>query len=196
MNLLARTRHVLARHPWLYWLVVVVLAALAGVAVTRATAEVDAARRAWGEERTVYVARVEVAPGDALTGALEARPLPSAMVPADAVDEIDAAAAARHRIGVGEVVVAHDVVATAGPQPLIPEGWQGVAVSEAVPSGVAVGDRVAASSGGVVLADEGLVVAQPGGDGGPAVLVAVPADAAPQVAHAAGTGELALLVLP
>lgn len=196
MNLLARIRHVLARHPWLYWAFVVALAGGAGVAVAGATASVDAARRAWGDERTVHVAVVELAPGDPLTGAVEERPLPTAMVPPGAVTDLDPAATARQRIGVGEVVVDHDVIATTGPQPRIPDGWSAVAVSEAVPSGVAIGDRVAASSGGVVLAEEGVVVGLLGGDAGPGVLVAVPADAAPQVAHASVSGELALLVLP
>ena len=65
-----------------------------------------------------------------------------------------------------------------------------VPVAELVPSGAAVGDEVTAASGGVVLADDGVVVA----DLADSVLVAVPADVAAQVAHAAATGELTLML--
>jgi hypothetical protein len=47
-------------------------------------------------------------------------------------------------------------------------------------------------AGGVVLAGDGVVV----GRSGEVVLVAVPATDAPQVAHAAATGELSLLLMP
>ncbi len=74
----------------------------------------------------------------------------------------------------------------------IPAGWKGVPVAEAVPSGVAVGDRVAVASSGAVLAIDGVVVGLT--ESGP--IVAVPSDEAPSVAHAAASGELVLLVLP
>ncbi|MDF2731797.1 MAG: hypothetical protein K0S92_422, partial [Desertimonas sp.] len=54
-----------------------------------------------------------------------------------------------------------------------------------------VGDEVTVSAGGVVVAAEGVVVGS-----GDALLVAVPADAAPQVAHAAASGEVAVLLRP
>ena len=86
--------------------------------------------------------------------------------------------------------MAHDVAATGGPQALIPEGWLAVAIAEPVPSGARVGDDVAVASGGVTLADEAVVV----GVGAESVLVAVPSDAAAQVAQAASTGDVALLI--
>lgn len=196
MHLLATTRHVLARHPWLYWLAVAALAAGAGSAVVGATADVDAARRSWGVEQTVLVAVADIAPGDPVAVGVEQRPLPAAMVPPAALAAVDDTATARQHVRAGEIVVDRDVAPVGGPQPLIPEGWQAVAVAEPVPTGVAVGDHVAAASGGIVLADDGVVVAQLGGDGGPAVLVAFPADAAAQVAHATTSADLSLLVLP
>ena len=113
-------------------------------------------------------------------------------MPPRAVDDVPDGARARQRITAGEVVTEPDVVATAGPRALIPAGWSALAVAEAVPSGAPVGDPVRAVAGGVVLAAEGLVV----GHAGDAVILAVPADEAPQVAMAAATGELALLLEP
>jgi hypothetical protein len=190
MNTLARIRHQLARRPWLYWLGVTALAAGAGLVIAQATERVDEARRAWGRERTVLVATVDAEPGDALAAVVVRRSLPAPIVPAAALEQVAADAVARQRIRAGEVVVDHDVAPTAHPQAIIPSDWQAVAVAEPVPTGVVVGDHVSAASGGVVLAPDGVVVGQLAD----AVLVAVPADVAAQVAHAAITGELALLV--
>lgn len=190
MNPQARVRHVLARRPWLYWLFVAAVAAGAGLVVADAASQVDAARRSWGSEQAVLVATADIAPGDRLADVVADRSLPNPMVPAAAVVTLDDDATARQHIGVGEVVVDHDLASTSGPQGLMPAGWQAVAVAEPVPTGVAVGDRVAAASGGIVLAPDGVVVGQLA-DG---LLVAFPADVAPHVAHAATTGDLALLV--
>ena len=190
MNPVARVRHVLARRPWLYWVAVLLLAATAGLVVADAAAGVEAARRSWGTTRPVVVATVDVVPGQLLADHVEVRNRPAPMVPAGAVAELPPAAAARQRIAAGEMVMAHDVSATDGPQALMPDGWRAVPVAELVPSGAAVGDEVTAASGGVVLADEGVVVAALA-DG---VLVAVPADVAAQVAHAAASGELTLML--
>jgi hypothetical protein len=192
MNLVARVRHVLARRPWLYWLGVLVLAAIAGLVVAHAAARVDAARRAWGVTRPVVVARADVAPGEVLDHVTDVRALPGPMVPVDAVSDLPRDATARQRIAAGEIVTAHDVAATAGPRSLIPHGWRAVPIAEPVPSGAAVGDEVAVASGGIVVAGEGLVV----GVVADGLLVAVPADVAAQVAQASATAELTLLLKP
>jgi hypothetical protein len=114
------------------------------------------------------------------------------MVPAGAVTELPAEATARQVLTAGEIVMTHDVAAMTGPQALIPEGWRAVPIAEPVASGAAVGDEVAAASGGIVVAAEGVVVGLLA-DG---VLVAVPADVAPQVAHATATGDITLLLAP
>ena len=114
------------------------------------------------------------------------------MVPDAAVTELVDGARARQHVGVGEILVATDLVASAAPQALIPPGWSAVAVAEAVPSGAAVGDHVAAASGGVVVAREGIVV----GQRDDAVLVAVPDDDAPAVAAASAAGDVSLLLRP
>jgi hypothetical protein len=192
MNPVAHLRHVLARRPWLYWLAVLLLAGIAGLVVAAAAARVDAARRSWGVTRPVVVAVVDVAPGDDLGKLTDVRSRPAPMVPTDAVSEVPAEATARQRIAAGEIVMAHDVAAGSGPQALIPDGWRAVPVAERVPSGAAVGDEVAVASGGIVVADDGIVVAALA----EGVLVAVPADVAAQVAQASATGELTVLLEP
>lgn len=192
MSVLALVRHRLARSPWIYWAVVAALALAAGVAVAGLTSGVDAARRSWGETRTVYVAIADIAPGEPLGGRVEARALPSPMLPDSAVSAVEAGSIARQHLAAGEVVVAADIAAPGAPRSLIPPSWLAVAVAERVPSGAAPGDPVRVASGGVVLADEGVVVAASAA----AVVVAVPAATAAQVGQAAATGDVSLLLEP
>lgn len=192
MSIAARLRLGLARSPWLYWAIVAVLAGTAGLLVMRAASGVDAARQSWGETRQVVVASRTIEPGGPLDGFVSRREMPSPVVPADAVTDLDADAVARQRIAAGEIVVAHDVAPSAAPQSLIPAGWLAVAMSEPVASGAAVGDAVSVATGGIVVASDGLVV----GVVGEARLVAVPADEAAQVAQAASTGDVAVLIHP
>jgi hypothetical protein len=192
MNPVARVRHVLARRPWLYWCCVAVLALAAALLAADASAGVDEARRSWGTTRDVVVTAADIAPGEALVGRVQLRALPAPMVPDAAMGEVPPDAVARHDLAAGEIVVAPDLAAGPGPRALIPDGWQAVAVAETVPSTATVGDRVAAASEGVVLADDGLVV----GRTADAVVVAVPSDEAANVAHAAVAGTLTLLLMP
>jgi hypothetical protein len=192
MHLVARARHVVARRPWLYWLVVTALAGCAALITAGAVAGIDDARRSWGEARAVLVASTDLSPGDLLTGRTTLRPRPLPMLPEDAIDTTTPDAIARQHVAAGEVLVDADVASGTLPTALIPAGWQGVPVAEAVPSGVAVGARVAVASTGAVLADDGVVVGLT--ESGP--IVAVPADEAASVAQAGASGELVLLVLP
>jgi hypothetical protein len=105
---------------------------------------------------------------------------------------LDATAVARQRIAAGEMIVTHDVSPTDAPQSRIPAGWLAVAVAEPVGSGASVGDAVSVATGGIVVAADGLIV----GVAGEALLVAVPADEAAQVAQAASTGDVAVLIHP
>ncbi len=192
MNVAARLRRALARRPWLYWAGVLLLAGTVALVVASAAASVDAARRTWGETRPVLVAAVDLAPGDPLDGATDVRPFPRPMTPAAALTAVPPGAVARQHVSAGEVVVGTDVARSTAPQALIPPGWSAVAVAEAVPTGVLTGDAVTAVADGVVLAEEGVVV----GRSGDAVLVAVPDSDAPEVAMAAASGVLALLIVP
>ncbi|MFV0306927.1 MAG: hypothetical protein ACK5OX_04210 [Desertimonas sp.] len=193
MNPIARVRHQLARRPWLYWAAVAALAVAAGVTVSDAVGRVDDARRAWGDDDTVLVAGRDGAPGDLVRelASSEARPAP--MIPDGALREAPTPdAVMRQHVRAGEVLVDADVVATAEPAALVPEGWRAVAIGEPVPSGAIVGDHVEVAAGGVVLSAEGVVVGRSDGS----VLVAVPRNAAATVAHAATIGEAVLLLAP
>ena len=110
-------------------------------------------------------------------------------MPPGAATEVEPGAVARQRIGRGEVVMAHDVrrdrrAAGADPRRLARGRDRRTGAQRA-----RVGDDVAIASGGVTLADEAVVV----GVDAESVLVAVPTDAAAQVAQAASTGDVALL---
>jgi hypothetical protein len=169
-------------------LLVVVAAAGAAVAMHDRAARVDASRSAWGSTRSVWIAAAEHQPGDVLR--VERRDLPAAMLP-DGVAIDVAGDIARGHLSRGEVVLAADVTAVAGPQSLTPSGWVVVPIVESPASGASIGDRVRAVGDGVVGAD-GLVV---GGDGD-VTLVAVPQDAGPTIAGLASVGGVTLLLVP
>jgi hypothetical protein len=190
MNPLARLRLLVARRPWLYWLAVLAVAAASAAVVADAVAGVDEARRAWGASRAVVIATRDVRPGEPAAGAVATRSRPAPMVPVAAVAETGPNAVFRQHVSAGEIVVEADLAPTAAPQARIPPGWRAVAIAERVPSGAAVGDGVDVASGGIVLADEAVVV----GAAGDTLLVAVPAAEAAAVAAAAGSGDVALLL--
>jgi hypothetical protein len=185
MHQLAWVRLMVARHPWIYWLSITVVAGMVGLGAARALADVDAARRSWGEVETVWVASAATEPGQPI--APEARSMPRAVVPAGAVRSVPEGLIARQRIGPGEIIVDSDVSAT-GSVGLIPEGWVAFVVAAAV-SHFAVGAHVEVYAGDQFVA-AGLVV-----DVGEAdLMVAIPVDAAPAMAIAvlADTATLAL----
>jgi hypothetical protein len=187
MRLLPRARTLLARHPVVWWAVVVALGVISGVSTAGALGRVDAARRSWGAGRAVWVASAAVAPGDPLVA--ERHVYPVAVVPASAVTSSPAGSAARERVAAGEVIVAADVDAT-GLAGLIPPGSVAIAVATASPQ-LHPGDGVAVFANGVRLAD-GMVVAVSSEQ----VVVAVPASAAAELAVAVPTNAVVLALLP
>jgi hypothetical protein len=160
--------------------------------VSRATSRVEDARREWGQPRPVVVVSSGVAAGTVLGDVTRTAQVPAPLVPPSALEELPVGATARHELAAGEIVVAGDVSATGGPQALIPSGWLAVPIAETVASGARAGDQVHVASGGVVLADDGVVVESADG----VTLVAVPAAAAAQVAHASSSGDVMLLLTP
>lgn len=143
-------------------------------------------RAAWGTGVTAWCAERAIAPGDALPGAVRRCEVPTGLVPDSAVESPDGVAA--QSIDVGSIVTSVDVTATGGPLGLAPAGWVAVTITESVPSGVTVGDRVMLASEGIVVADEAVVVDRPEG----AVLVAVPRPLAATVA-AASDGNISVI---
>jgi len=59
-------RRLLAKRPWLYWLVVGAAALGVAASMLERSDRIDDARDAWGETTTVWVATRSLAPGDAV----------------------------------------------------------------------------------------------------------------------------------
>jgi hypothetical protein len=185
-------RRLLARRPWVYWLVVTSAALATAITVQHRVAAVDEARDAWGDARPVLVARTDTAAGGVLE--VDVRELPSAVVPAAALDDPGAGPLiARQDVVAGEIVTARDVGRGGdGPAALLPDGWAAVPILESPPLGAAVGARVRIVGDGVVLAPEAIVI----GYHDDVSLIAVPADVAPMVAAGAQAGGVAVVLLP
>lgn len=187
-------RRLLVRRPWIHWVVVTAAAASSAAIVAERVGRIDAARAAWGDERSVWVAAADVAPGAPL--AVSVRRLPVAVVPLGALDpdHDDLPALARQHVTAGEIVTVVDVAPTdlSSPLALVPDGWLAVPIVESVPSGAAVGDRVRIVSGGVVLAAEAVVV----GHHEQVTLTAVPSDVAAMIPAAADADGVTLLLVP
>lgn len=184
-------RRVLARRPWLYPVLVVGLAVAIAAGVHDRMRDLERARAAWGEDRTVLVVVESVEPG--MPVPVERVGVPVAIVPDGAIGALDelVGAVARQRIGRGEIVTAIDVVPGDGPMALVPDGWLAVPVAEARPSGAEVGDRVRVVSDGFEIADAMVV-----GRLGDVVLLGVHADDGPTVAATDADAGVTLLRLP
>ena len=175
MHQLAWVRLMVARHPWTYWLVVAVLAGAVGLSAARAVARVEAARRSWGEQQSVWTATVAIEPGQPIDAAR--REVPSAVVPAAAVFDVPSGAIARQHLGAGEIITDADVSAS-GTAALVPDGW----VAFVVPASVdhfAVGDHLDVYSADHLVA-AGLVVDV----GESELMVAIPAASSPAMSTA------------
>jgi hypothetical protein len=187
MHLLARVRLMVARHPWTYWVAIAALSGALALGVARAMAGVDAARRSWGEQHTVWTASAAIDAGQAIIAGR--RQVPRAVVPAGAVDDIPSGVVARQHIGLGEIITDADIT-TAGPAGLIPDGW----VAFAVPATVehfATGDHLEVYAAEQLVA-AGLVVDR----GESELMVAIPADAAPAMTTALLAGAVTLGLSP
>ena len=182
-------RRLLARRPWLYWVVVVIVAAWVSAVVLGRIDAIDAERAAWGDTVVVFVADRAHEPGEPLS--VDSRVVPSALAPAGRLRRVDGLVARQH-VGVGEIVTEVDVVASHAPQAMIPDGWRGVPIVETPPSGAAVGDRVDVVSDGVAVSGDAVVV----GHHDDVTIVAVPAPVAPALPAAADARSLTLVIVP
>ncbi len=183
----SRVRLLLARRPWIYWLVVAALTAGVVSAVVRASMRIERERASWGSTITITVAGRDIAPGESVVAATVRRDYPEAMVPATAVVDLPPDAVALQRISAGEVLVAADLARGSGPAALVPEGWLAVHVNTTT-AAFSVGDSVAILADGQLIAPDALVVGvDPDGP-----LVAVPLDDAAVVADAVTRGSVAV----
>jgi hypothetical protein len=183
-------RRVLVQHPWIYWLVVVLIAIGAFASMLDRSGAVDDARSSWGDTAIVLIAAADHHPGDAINAA--PREVPLAMVPESAVSTSRKALVARQNVAIGEIVTNGDVVAQNGPQAFAPDGWLIVPIVESPYSGAQLGDRVQVVSDGFVVSVDAQIV----GSHDDVTLVAVPADEAPFLPAAAAAGGLTLLLVP
>lgn len=178
MRLVTRARVVLARHPWIHWLVIGVLASGAGLIVIGQLAGVDAARREWADTRHVYVADHDLSPGDALT--VSRVELPLVAIPPAAIDALPPDAVLRRWVDQGEVLVEPDLGSGHGPAALAVAGTVVVPVSDPLVPSAEVGLTVAIYAEGLVLTESATIVHTSDA----VVFVAVEPDVAPVVAAA------------
>lgn len=187
MPMMPAVRRLVARRPWIQWLVIAAVAIGLAASVADAMARVDAERAAWGSSVTVWVAAHDISPGEPI--AVEALEVPEAVRPVGAADD-PAGAVARQVIGRGEIVTEVDIVDSDGS--LAPPGWVIAPVRESLPSGAGLGDRVQVASDGFVIASDALVV----GFVDDVALVAAPAEVAALLPAASVTTSVALLRTP
>ncbi len=147
MSILPRLRLLLARRPWLYWLIVSACAIAVWLSVSSAQAQVERQRDSWGTTRTVWVASGQVAAGESVAATTFDYPL--AMVPSSAVSSLSPNAVAARSIAAGDIVVALDVAI----EGLIPADWLVFAVpSDGTPL-LLVGDAVTVFGSGRAWCD-------------------------------------------
>jgi hypothetical protein len=147
MWLLPRLRLVLARRPWLYWLVVALCAGIAWLQWSTVQDDAERARRSWGTSRTVLVAIESARAGEALR--VELRAYPAAMVPSDAVVDIPAEVVAAREVAAGAMLVPSDLLGTDD----IPADWVVVAVPADDAPSFSRGQHAAAFANGVRSCD-------------------------------------------
>jgi hypothetical protein len=190
MHVIATTRLVLARRPWLYWAMVIALAAGVALTFNAQLSALDTARASWATTRTVLVAERALQPGDVI----ETRrvDLPIAAIPPGALERLPDAATLSQRVGQGEVLTDVDVTTQPGPAARADPGTVVVAVPDQSSRAAAVGLRVQVAADGQILASSATIV---GVDEGIS-FVAVPAADGATVAAAARDGLTTLLYVP
>jgi hypothetical protein len=190
MHVAARARLVLARRPWIYWVVVAVLATLAATAMRNEMASIASERDRWGSTRAVLVAAHQLEPGDPIVADLVLLPL--AALPTTALGEFPEGGTVRQRVAAGEVLTELDVTTSDGPAALADPGTVVVALSDPLARHVIVGLDVQVTADGLVVADEARVT----GIVDDVIFVAVSERDGPTVAAAAQQGIASLLYVP
>ena len=125
---------------------VIVLVLLAASVIQRTAASAMDARRRWGQEQTVVVARHRIAMGDVIEpDAITKESWPAALVPAGAIETSPVGRTVVAAIEPGEAVLLARLApeGLSGLAALVPSGWRALAVpvGPAVVA-LAVGDRV------------------------------------------------------
>lgn len=190
MHPAVRFRVLLARHPVVYWLAIGALAVAVAVIVHQRSSAVERSRAAWGTTRTVLVAATDHEPDQApQVAAVE---LPEAVIPPSALDRLPSGARLRQRVATGEILVAADVAASAGPAARAGPGEAVVGIVDPMAPGGEVGVVVQIVGDGIVLADRATIVDLHDD----VVYVSIAADRAPPVAAAARQRLASIVFLP
>jgi len=190
MRWMPRLRMLLARRPWIYWMVVAGVAGGVALPVATALADVRRERDSWGATKTVFVATRAIDAGSLIATSVESRKVPVAVVPDNAARELTDDAIATQRIGRGEMVVDIDVSPAPGPLALLPAGWLAITIDGPVNDTFAVGQPARVLAGGETVTPDAVVI-RVLADG---VVVGVPADVAAIVASVAAQ-RLAVVAL-
>ncbi len=185
MQLLPRLRLALARRPWVYWVFVVACAAIVWSTIASAQSRLDKQRHRWGETRRVWVAAVDISPGDLMLAA--ARDYPVAMLPASAIDDEPVGAIATASVAAGEVIVTSDV---SPDERGVPPDWVVFALGPHGVPALRPGDQVAIFGSGQRWCD-GVVVAV----GDNSIEVGVPPTCADMVSAQVASQSIVLALL-
>ncbi len=190
MHVAASARLVLARRPWVYWVVVALLAATAAAVTQTQMSSIAAERNRWGATRSVLVASEPLEPGDPLAADLVE--LPIAAIAVGALIEHPVGAIARQRLAAGEMIMDVDIASGSGPAALAEPGTVVVALSDPLARDVVVGLAVQLVADGLVLAESATVT----GIVDDVIFVAVARPDGPAVAAAAQQGIATIIYLP
>lgn len=213
VRLTARWRLLLARHRWMRWSILGVLALIVAGRISGLEAREQAAIARWGSTVELWTATRDLVAGTTLGPQdLRSRAYPLALSPPGAVTTAAWNAVLGRDVGIGEVLVAEDLAAKdSGPHPMGPDQIALVLDPRGLP--VSAGDRILAvlddswaptESSPVALDHmvEATVLEVLGEDrvdpfdalAGFRILVALDAAQGPRVARAARSGDLTLLL--
>ena len=188
MNVLPRLRLLLARRPWLRWLVVGLCAAVVATQLTSAQSALERERSRWGATRRVWLTAGTTQAGAPLAPLQE--DWPEAMVPPDALAELPDNPVAARTVPARQPLTALDVAG----EGTVPAGWAVFSVpGDGLPS-LAGAPAVSVFSGGTRLCDG---VATSGTSAAPrsetaGAEVAVPPDCAAGLSAALASGDLVI----
>lgn len=204
-SLAPRWRALVARRPWLRWLMVGLAATAVIVPLQARQRSLDRERARWGEGTPVWVVSADIAAGEPVIA--RSMTFPRAVVPADVAVDDPTGSIARHDLARGEIVVRADT-ATPGIDGLIPDGWVALRIEERwsflrIGQHVALfvdsrADRASTAVEGVAgdgIVDGATVVGIVVGIDDDAVAIALPAEAAASVAPAARDLRLSIAIV-
>lgn len=184
MSIVPRLRLLLARRPWLRWLVVGLCAAAVAAQLLAIASGLERERQRWGTPRSVWVATAPAAVGD--TVAMQPRQWPDAVVPANALSDPPTDAVAARAVATGQLLTTPDIAG----EDAIPPGWQVFAVPTDGQPLLQIAQPVSVYAHGNHLC-HGTATGAPSGDNGFAE-VAVPDRCAAAVSAALADGAVVL----